>query len=359
MRIYDFIKRITPPLIKRLIRRMKKPVVVVAKKDLSPPKSSDLPTKVRIDASTHCQLKCPDCSGHGKNDPNRIIGKGYLKFSDFKNFLDSHTYIKSIELASFGELFLNPELVKILEYAHKKNVSLTANGGVNFNTASDEVIEALVKYKLKSMAIGIDGTSQEVYSVYRVGGNYDHVIANIRKLNAFKEKHGTELPKLTWQFVIMHHNENDVVSAKKLAGQLKMNIKFKLTWNQSYVPQNAEMLMQETGLTSLSRGEYQQKSSEQYLSKICHQLWKQPVINWDGRLLGCCVAAYKDFGVNVFMTGLETALSTDSFKYAKQLLQGKIQHDADDVIKFKNNIPCLDCRFYHNMHKHSAYVEIE
>jgi len=29
---------------------------------------------------------------------------------------------------------------------------------------------------------------------------------------------------------------------------------------------------------------------------ICHQLWHAPVLNWDGRVMGCCRNFWSDFG---------------------------------------------------------------
>jgi len=314
-----------------------------------------MPTSVRIDASTICQLRCVTCPSH---DPKNkwVIGKGHLKYSDFKKFIDNHDYIRSVELSNYGEMFMNPELIDIMEYAYKRNVKLTAESGVNFNTASDDVIEALVKYRFSSMGVAIDGASQETYAKYRVRGNYQRVIENIEKLNKYKKIYKSKLPKLIWKYVIMHNNENDVVSAKEKAQQLNMRIKFKLTWDPTYEPKNIEMLKAETGLAALTRDEYNKTNSKRYLSHICNMIWETPQINWDGRLLGCCIAARKDFGVNVFEVGLEEALNTLSYKYAKQLLQGNIT--SDDVTDVADNIPCLTCKHYKKMVKRDSFLVI-
>ena len=74
-----------------------------------------LPTSVCIDASTLCQLNCPSCYMRLENSGG--VGKGFLKYKDFKKFLDDHKFIKRIELSNSGEVFLNPELPKIIKYA--------------------------------------------------------------------------------------------------------------------------------------------------------------------------------------------------------------------------------------------------
>ena len=65
------------------------------------------PIKIRLDASTLCQLECPLCP---RDALEENIGFGFLKFDDFKNVLDSNPWVSEIELSNYGEIFLNPDL---------------------------------------------------------------------------------------------------------------------------------------------------------------------------------------------------------------------------------------------------------
>jgi hypothetical protein len=98
-----------------------------------------------------CQLKCPVCiHARGESGP---LGKGYLKFKDFKKFVDTYPEFKQMELSNYGEMFLNPELSDIIKYAYEKNIRLYADNGVNMNTVSQEVLEGLVKYKFRRLTV--------------------------------------------------------------------------------------------------------------------------------------------------------------------------------------------------------------
>ena len=314
-----------------------------------------LPDSVRIDASTLCQLDCPAC--YMRLNDSGFVGKGYVKFDDFKNFIDRHSYIKSVELANNGEIFLNPDISSIIQYAFKKNVKLRANAGVNFNTVSDEVIKALVKYRFAVMTISIDGASQDVYSAYRRNGNYNRVLENIKKLNKYKKEYKSDYPKLVWQYVIMEHNEDDVINAKVQAKQLDMEIRFKLTWDRNYTPKKTEMLTKETGLLFFTR-ESRVANDTKKINRFaaCKQLFTDPQINYDGRLLGCCCVYKSDFGVNVFEIGLEEALKSDQVSYAKKLLQGKLA-PASLSEHLQKVIPCIDCGYYKQMVQSEVYIE--
>jgi len=151
-----------------------------------------LPTKVRLEATTLCQLRCTACPMFS----NSFLGKDYLKIADFEKFIQNNRYVKEIELSNKGEIFLNPDLFHIIKHAFENNVKLTAGNGVNFNSVSDEIIEALVKYQFRFMSVSIDGASQEIYSMYRVNGDFNTVIENIKKLNACKKKYNSKFPML-------------------------------------------------------------------------------------------------------------------------------------------------------------------
>jgi len=316
-------------------------------------KTTDLLKYVGIDASTICQLRCKSCSFQKKN--YHYLGRGFLTFANFKVFLDNNNYIKGIELSNYGEIFLNPELEDIIRYAFEKGVKLYALNGVNFNTVTDEVIEALVKYQFESISFSIDGACQEIYSIYRINGNFDTVINNIQRLNEYKLKYQSLFPKLKWQYVIMEHNENDVIKAKKMAQELGMELCFKLTWVKGYIPKNVEMLRKETGLEYFNRETVLKGTGKPYRNYYqCRKLYNNPNINWDGRLLGCSCNVSVDFGVNVFEIGLAEALNSPNYRYAKDMLRGKV-----GVPENAKNIPCINCYSYKLMCETGTFLTDE
>ena len=129
-----------------------------------------------------------------------------------------------IDLSNRGEIFLNPELNKIIKYACEKEIKLTAITGVNLNTVSEQTLENLVKYKFNKMTISIDGATPETYKIYRVGGDFNTVINNIKTINKFKKLYGSEFPRLNWQFIVFGHNEHEIELAKIKAKELNIPI---------------------------------------------------------------------------------------------------------------------------------------
>ena len=298
------------------------------------------PEKIRLEASSLCQLRCVSCPMPYKEN-HRLIGYGYLKIDDFKKLVDENPWIREIELSNYGEIFLNPDLLDIIKYAYIKKVTLTAYNGANLNTANEEILEALVKYSFRGINCSIDGASNETYKRYRVRGDFDRVIENIKRINYYKEKYNSRFPLLSWQFVIFGHNEHEIPEAIKMAKDLDMRFLPELTWDESFSPiRDKEFVKEQTGLDVTSRAEYYQEHETDYTQGICYQLWNSPQINWDGKLLGCCRNYWGSFG-NAFESGLLNALNNENMKYAREMLLGKKPARED--------IPCATCRMYEGM----------
>jgi len=299
------------------------------------------PRAIRLEASSFCQLRCPSCPTTTRAI-HPAVGSGFLRIDDFRKLLDDNPWIETIELSNYGEILLNPGLADILALAHARGVTITARNGVNLNSARPQALEAVVKYRVAAMTCSIDGASAETYARYRVRGDFAKVIANIRRINALKRDYGSELPHLTWQFVVFGHNEHELPLARRMAAELGMSFAPKLTWDDEISPvKDRDFVRRELGISAASREEYAAATGEDYMSSICHQLWDEPQINWDGKLLGCCRNFWGDFGGNAFADGLVPVLNGEKIGHARAMVQGLAPARAD--------IPCTTCDIYLGM----------
>lgn len=124
---------------------------------------------------------------------------------------------------------------------------------------------------------------------------------------------------------------------KKLVDEIP--IKFSLDWDKNYKPTHIDFLKRETGLTSLTRGAFEEEKKESWNGDVqCNNLILAPQINWDGRLLGCCCYSTGDYGVNVFEVGLKKALRSKLYVKSKKCLL-KV-HPREDVY---GDSPCYNC----------------
>lgn len=298
------------------------------------------PKAVRLSVCSTCQLACPACEPHAYSNADRkngVLGWGYLRAKDFAAFIRNNPSIKTIEVSHSGEIFLNPELGLIIQEAFEQNVTLTAGTGVNLNKVSEQMCEDLVKYRFQEIKVAIDGTDQATYAEYRRGGNFEQVIHNIRRINFYKEKYNSQFPILEWQFIPFSHNEHQILTARKMAQELKMKFKVKLNARADYAPvKNKELIRSMTASASATREEHQDKHATS-VGISCHELWLYPQINWNGMMTGCCANYFQNVG-NVFKDGLETVMKSECYIEMKKVVLG-ISVCGDDT-------PCRQCPIY-------------
>ena len=330
------------------------------------------PTCISINASSICQLRCPECPSAAIL--RRIKERGadrYLKATDFDSLLDDNPWLTSVNLANFGELFMNPEIIEILRCAFERNVEISDDGGVNLNTASDEALEALVRYQVRRMSISIDGATDETYRKYRVGGDLNTVIENIKKINSYKKKHKSTLPALTWKFIIFGFNEHEISRARELAHELDMQfaldncscgagsdlypedrgqLDYRLLDSLFSPIRDKEQVRNELGYASID--EYEQKTGRGLYVKMCMWLFEMPFIHHDGTLLGCCaIDPDYAFGCNAFKDGLLDCINSEKMRYAREMLQGRVPEGPD--------IPCTHCWVYIDMKTEKYWLNID
>jgi hypothetical protein len=295
---------------------------------------------LRLEAATICQLACPSCATtHGTI--KKQIGAGFLKFDDFRRLVDDNPWVWEIELSNWGEIFLNPDIERIIAYAYERSVALTACNGVNMNHVRDGVLEALARYKFRAITCSIDGVSQDVYETYRRKGRIDRVLDNIRRLNDYKRRWKSKHPLLCWQMVAFGHNQHEIAAAQALAAELDMGFTLKVNCDPEYSPvREPDAIRKTVARTRLGAEELPGEGDEYLTDDYCSQLWRQPQINFDGTLLGCCQNIWAPFGENAFAVGVKTALGAEKLRYAKAMLQGTAP-PRDDVA-------CTTCAIYVN-----------
>lgn len=290
---------------------------------------------ITIDGCSLCQLNCVQCPISQMGYKN-TIKKGYLTLNNFFAVTQINPKIKAVNLDCSGELFLNRELGRILQYAHDQKIMLACPGGVNLNTVTEETLMDLVRYRFQYLNVSIDGASQDTYGMYRVGGDYNEVIHNLTLINEYKRKFNTPYPKLQWQFIVFGHNEHELRKARKTAEELRMRFYPKMNWNTTYSPiKNPVEVKGQTGWDVITREEYEQKYGKSYVRPTCYELWRNPRLSWDLSVTGCSWNTWDRFD-NV------------TVNHAKKVLTGNYPVNQP--------IPCNQCEILLEMDKTKTYL---
>lgn len=249
-----------------------------------------LPPLLMVEPTSFCNLACPLCpSGKGTLKRNR----DYLDFGLFKQVIDQ-VKDKTIMLLLWnqGEPFLNRELPEMIKYA-KENGLITVTS-TNMNLLHD--LESLVQSGLDNLIVSLDGASQETYNKYRINGDFQRVLANTRKLSEAKKRLNSKTPYISWQFIIMKHNEHEIDAIKKLAQTSGVDqLIFKTV--QIYDEKDIDLFLptnEKYRRYKITKDGFILKKK---LDNRCRRIFTQPVVNCDGELAICCYDKDNEFKV--------------------------------------------------------------
>src|SRR5437879_6143859 len=143
-----------------------------------------MPISISIEPTTSCNLRCPECPS-GLRSFTRPTGMLEKKF--FQKTIDelSDTLVY-LTFYFQGEPYLNPEFLPMVKYASEKNIYTFTS--TNAHYLDDENSRNTIESSLDKLIISIDGTTQEVYEKYRVGGKLDKVLEGTKNIIKWKKE---------------------------------------------------------------------------------------------------------------------------------------------------------------------------
>jgi radical SAM protein with 4Fe4S-binding SPASM domain len=241
-----------------------------------------VPFNVSIEPTTTCNLGCPECPS-GLKSFTRPTGN--MEYDFYRTTLDE-IGDKLIYLYFQGEPYLHPKFLELVKYAVQKKIYTVTSTNAHFLT--ERKAKETVESGLDRILISIDGTTQETYEQYRVGGSLEKVIEGTKNLVKAKREAGSKTPHIVFQFLVVKPNEHQIEDVKKLASEIGVD-EVKLKTAQVYDFKNGNDLIptidQYSRYEKASDGTYQIKNE---LLNHCWKLWHSCVITWDGRIVPCC-----------------------------------------------------------------------
>ena len=180
---------------------------------LNKPVQWGYPVSISFEPTTSCNLRCPECPS-GLRAFTRPTGM--LEHSFFQKTIDEiHKELLYLIFYFQGEPYLNPDFLARVKYASDKNIYTATSTNAHYLT--DEVAKRTVESGLDRLIISIDGTTQEVYQQYRVGGHIDKVIEGATNIMKWKKALNSKTPFVFFQFLVVKPNEHQVADIKRLA----------------------------------------------------------------------------------------------------------------------------------------------
>jgi MoaA/NifB/PqqE/SkfB family radical SAM enzyme len=308
--------------------------------------SCDFPENYLVEPGNICHLKCRFCH-NGMPPKDTALEKGFLSPDTYGVILDKISpYAKMVMLYNWGEPFLNKDMLRLIRMTAARRIQ--TNISSNLSIAGLD-LEGIVTSGLDWLVASIDGATQSVYEKYRVGGNIELVLENIRGIEAIKKRLGVKTPVVSWQFLVCRHNEHERDAATKLAAELGIGISFQLmsVLDSSWRTTLTDDALVPAYMKRTTHDEYGRSNRElpvpvrdillhPEVSRVCKQVFDLMVIHWNGDVYPCCATHAKDSRLgNLLAQSLEDVWNGKSFRdYRKALYHcrpnpGRVQ----DVLK--------------------------
>lgn len=243
-----------------------------------------MPVSIGIEPTTSCNLRCPECPS------------GLRSFTRPTGMLDERMFVALLDELSEtltyltfyfqGEPYLHPQFLSFVNYASTRGIYTSTSTNAHYLT--DRYAEQTISSGLDRLIISIDGTTQETYASYRVGGQLDKVVEGTRNILKWRKELKSRTPSVVFQFLVVKPNEHQVDEVKRLAKELGVDqVLFKTA--QIYDYRNGSDLIPTIDKYSryrkLADGTYAIKNS---FDNHCWKMWHSCVVTWDGKVVPCC-----------------------------------------------------------------------
>ncbi len=278
-----------------------------------------------MEVTNVCNLKCPFClTGKGISGGRDVR---HMKYEEAKRMLDAvGDYLYFLQVYTWGEPLLNKDVIKIIEYAKKKNiyVMLSTNATAMTTAYNKRLLESGIDY----LMVAIDGGSKQTYEAYRRGGDYDKVIANVQDLLRQKENSRTAKPFVEWQFIVFRHNEHEVDATEKMAYEMGIN---------KFTPLPAYVENEEWAATD-SRYRTDLGNPERLYN--CDRPWSHLNVRADGGVASCCYTFFKkDDFAHIDDGEFMSVWNNDKFRTARRIITQR----RKGLLLEEGDIACYDC----------------
>jgi len=281
----DTINLLTKLTLKRVVNAIKVWSSYQFSKLLKKPIQWGYPISISFEPTTSCNLRCPECPS-GLREFTRPTGM--LQKSFFQETIDD-IYKELLYLIFYfqGEPYLNPDFLDMVKYAHNKGIYTATSTNAHYLTY--EKAKKTVESGLDRLIISVDGTTQDVYQQYRVGGKLDKVLEGARNIVKWKKELNSKTPFIFFQFLVVKPNEHQIEDIKKLGKEIGVDqVRFKTAQVYDYDTDPNQLIPTINKYSRYKKDKDGKMQIKSGLNNHCWRLWSGNVLTWDGLVVPCC-----------------------------------------------------------------------
>lgn len=283
------------------------------------------PVKVGIEPTTYCNLRCPECPS-GLRAFTRPTGM--LKLENFEAMVNQlHKDLIYLLMYFQGEPYLNKNFLDMVAYAAKKGIYTATS--TNGHYLTDANAKKTIESGLSEVIISIDGTTQETYEAYRVGGNLDKVIAGVKNLVAWREKMKSQTPVILIQFLVVKPNEHQISEIQQMGKEWGADAVLLKTAQIYEFEEGSDLIPtidKYSRYAQVENGKWRLKNP---LNNQCWKMWHGAEITWDGKVLPCCFDKDAKYEMgNLLDTPFDSIWQSEAYQdFRGRLLQSRDKID--------------------------------
>lgn len=242
------------------------------------------PTSISLEPTTSCNLRCPECPSGLRNFTRPT---GMLTDQTYRKIIDELAPKLSYLIFYFqGEPYLNPKFLEQVKYASKKKIYTATS--TNAHYLNDQVAKETVESGLDRLIISIDGTTQESYEQYRIGGKLEKVIEGTKNVVKWKKELKRSKPHVIFQYLVVKPNEHQLEEVQQLAKEVGVDeVAFKTAQIYDY-EDGSDLIPTQEKYSRYKKGANGKWQIKNRLINHCWKMWHSCVITWDGKVVPCC-----------------------------------------------------------------------
>ena len=251
------------------------------------------PLHLDIETTNVCNLGCIMCPrtkylrrGDWRWSPR---GLGRMDFPLFARLIDQAAAegAVSVKLNLLGEPLLHPDVVRQVEYAHRKGLLVMMN--TNAALLDPEMSRKLLAAGLEDVFFSLDAAEAQAYETIRPGASFDEVIRNIANFIGLRDASGYDRVRTRLSMVagvLGPASPEEEAAYLKLARDLGVD-------ETGFGPEDDHL------------ADYSVENRAGPGGFVCEQIYQRLFITWDAALIPCCGHWEREY---VIGSALETTL---------------------------------------------------
>jgi MoaA/NifB/PqqE/SkfB family radical SAM enzyme len=168
--------------------------------------------RLYIEPTSRCNLACRTCIRNTWDEPTGDMDTAL--FERLAGQLGRFAHLESVMFGGFGEPTAHPRILDMIRAV--KALGLRAEMTTNATLLDEALIEGLLRERLDTLWISLDGVTEESFESIRAGARLGRVLENVERLGRRNGRDGHTID-IGIAFVVMKTNLGDVKHLDRVA----------------------------------------------------------------------------------------------------------------------------------------------